>query len=184
MKLRLILALLVMVFFAIPGIVMACGFDDYGYNENARLFDGSFDNWEAFITGQPPLPTPSPSATDVLFVKRKWSKEFDNTMFHGKPPQAGAWCASYFHKHLSGEKLGWIWHEFFVFAYSSEPLPNAVPVEGMPDYYFIRHKVWLTDPAGTETIEKEASLSGADLPKGKSNRIRGLLNRDYRGFFN
>ncbi|MDD4048450.1 MAG: hypothetical protein PHI90_06450 [Clostridia bacterium] len=142
--------------FCIPGQVIAAhGFDEYGYNENARLFVGTFDNWEAFIYGQPSLPPVEPSATDVLFITRNWNKSFDDAMFHDKPLKDGAWCSSLFHTNLSGAQLGWTSYEYFFYIYSSVPIPNSIPIVEMPGFYIIVQKSWLTDPFGNVMILSE-----------------------------
>ncbi len=103
--------------FNIPGFSVprlgAPGFDAYGFNDRLNLFVGTFENWEAFIYGEPPLPQADPRALDVMFVVRKWDKAWDEAMMHNGTPKNGMWCTSYFWTNLSGDQLGWKWQEFF-----------------------------------------------------------------------
>lgn len=140
--------------------------DEYGYNDAGTIFNGTFDNWEAFIHGQPPLPPVDPYATDVLFLIRNWDANFDQAMFHGAPWQNGAWSTAHFYTHLSGEQLGWTWNCFFKLVYSSTPLEGAVPAPGMPDFYLIQDKTWLTDPQGQETVLRETHAIPPSLGPG------------------
>ncbi len=180
MKFKFLWVFLVLVLLCAPATAFAAsGFDDYGYNEKARLFIGTFDNWEAFIYGQPALPAVNPSATDVLFVERYWNQSFDNTMFHGKDPVDGAYCASNFHMNLSGDQLGWVWHEFFIFTYASRPIDGALAIPDMPGFYMITDRVWLTDQNGNETEISNMQATFLEKYKGRINTAKSLLHKQF-----
>ncbi len=131
------------------------GFDEYGYHEKARIFSGTFDNWEALMYGEPPLPAVSPGETDVIFLVRRWDKAFDNGMFKNEPLKDGSWCASYFYENLSGEQLGWTWHWYFYYTYSSQPIEGGLPIPDMPGFYYTVDREWLVAPDGTEVVTSE-----------------------------
>jgi len=114
-----------------------------------------------------------------LFVERYWNKSFDDAMFHGKAPVDGAYCASNFHMNLSGDQLGWTWHQFFIFAYSSQPVDGAPAIEGMPGFYMITDRTWLTDPEGNETEISSTQATFLAKYEGKINKIKSLLHKQF-----
>ncbi len=183
MKKRLALVLIVLTFLVIPTVTYA-KFDEYGYDAKKCLFIGTFDNWEAFMYGLPPFPAADPAAADVLFVTRNWSKDFDKGMFQGKPMKDGAWCSSSFYENLSGDQLGWTWHNLFIFVYSSASVEDGIPIEGMPDFYFIKDKTWLTDPSGQEIIISDSQApfldKAFDKQKDKLNKIKSLIKKEFK----
>ena len=181
MKHKYLWILLIIALLCAPASAFAkSGFDDYGYNEKACLFVGTLANWDAFLYGQPPLPAVDPAATDVMFIERQWNKSFDKMMFQGGAPADGAYCATNAHMNLSGDQLGWIWHELFAFAFSSQPIDGALAIEGMPGFYFITDKVWLTDPDGNETILASMEASFDDKYKGKINTLKSLTKKNQK----
>lgn len=72
---------------AIVPAFAAGGFDQYGYNYQARVFVGSADgvdrNLDGTVWGDPIY------ANDHLVMK--WSKAWDNARFHGAPWTPDAW---------------------------------------------------------------------------------------------
>ncbi|EGW41987.1 hypothetical protein [Desulfosporosinus sp. OT] len=135
--------------------------DQYGYDAQARTFKGTLDNWEAFLEGTPPT-TFSWEQKDTVFIERKWSKSFD-PMVQGNPPSApGAWQQVELWEYLSGDELGWTWHEELGIVYSpNRPIPGAValtPEEMMfPGFYLIKDKEWSIGPNGEVTIDQDLS---------------------------
>jgi hypothetical protein len=143
-----VLLLLIMIL-SIPGIAYA-EFDEYGYNAQARMFIGTLENWEALLQGLPPEPF-NPKETDIVFVERKWNKLFD-PMIHFNPPLgAGAWQKARLWKYLSGDQLGWTWHQDIEVVYSPDhPIPGAfeIPQEamGLAGFYCTVQKEYLQGP--------------------------------------
>lgn len=129
--------------------------DEYGYNAKARTFKGTLVNWEAFMQGLPPT-TFDWKATDTIFIERKWDKLFD-PMIQGNPPSGdGAWQKANLWEYLSGDKLGWTWHQTLVVVYSpNKTIPDAIvltPDEiGFTGFYCVVQKEWLVDPNGEQT---------------------------------
>ncbi|MFZ5944176.1 MAG: hypothetical protein ACOYVD_08710 [Bacillota bacterium] len=139
-------ALLVLIFLLIPGTVFAA-FDEYGYNETACIFNGSFENWENFVYGLPSAPVDW-ETKNVQFLVRKWSKDFDQAMFHGMPWKDGAWQMAHFYQYLSGEQEGWTWNWDFKIVFSAVPVAGAIDTGG--NFWLIQSKTWLLGPQGEE----------------------------------
>ncbi|AFQ42803.1 hypothetical protein [Desulfosporosinus meridiei] len=155
------LVLLLIMLFSFPSVASAKT-DDYGYNPQARSFKGTLDNWEAFMRGAPPTPVDW-KAKDVIFIERKWDKRFD-PMIQGEPPAApGAWQKAKLWEYLSGDKLGWTWHQALEVVYSpNRPIPGAIvltPEEmGIEGFYCVVMEEWLVDPHGKKTIVEDFNL--------------------------
>lgn len=169
-KLLSIFLLLIMIF-SFPSVASAKT-NEYGYNAQARTFKGTLANWEAFMQGLPPTPFDW-KATDVIFIERKWDKLFD-PMIQGNPPSgAGAWQKADLCEYLSGDKLGWTWHQALVVVYSpNTPIPGAIvltPDEiGFEGFYCVVQKEWLVDPKGKKTEIQDLNF--------KRNIIKRALN--------
>ncbi|AET66431.1 hypothetical protein Desor_0743 [Desulfosporosinus orientis DSM 765] len=150
----LFIFLLLIMMSSLPSVASAKT-DEYGYNAEARTFKGTLVNWEAFMQGLPPT-TFDWKATDVIFIQRKWDKLFD-PMIQGIPPSgAGAWQKAALWEYLSGDKLGWTWHQALEVVYSpDEPIPGAVELKpeeiGFTGFYLVVQKEWLVDPNGEQT---------------------------------
>jgi len=89
-KLGIILACAVVLvgMMVVPGVAKGGGgFDEFGYNYNARVFVGAADgvdrNLDGTVWGDPTY------ANDHLVMK--WSKGWDDARFHGKPWTPEAW---------------------------------------------------------------------------------------------
>lgn len=168
MKAKIASILVFLMLFTIPSTAFAKP-DDYGYNENARIFVGTFENWENFIYGLPASPADT-DAKDVLFLVRKWDKGFDDYVFKGLPPVDGAWQQAHFYRYLPGDQLGWTWNWNMKIVYSSRPIEDAVALSamemGIEGFYLIQDKTWLTDPDGNETIVSEFHAIPPSLGKG------------------
>lgn len=88
------------------GIAMAAGgFDQFGYNYQARVFVGPADgvdrNLDGTVWGDPTY------ANDRLVMK--WSKGWDDARFHGSPWTADAWEDNEWNGKVSGGS-GEVWH--------------------------------------------------------------------------
>jgi len=81
------------------------GFDQYGYNYQARIFVGLADgvdrNLDGNVWGDPAY------ANDRLVMK--WSKAWDDARFHGAPWAPGAWVDNEWNGAVSGGS-GEVWH--------------------------------------------------------------------------
>ena len=179
MKQKYLWFLLIIALLCAPAAAFGYTLDEYGLDLDAGLFVGTLDNWDNFFYGQPPSPPVDPSATDVLFMERQWNKSFGNMMFGDGMPADGAYCATNAHMNLSGDQLGWTSHEFFTFAFAFEPIAGAMPIEGMPGFYFITYRVWMTDPAGNETVISEFDATFDGKIKGKINTLKSITKRNF-----
>lgn len=106
----LILACLLMVMGVVMGVVTAAkpedkGFDEFGYNYNARIFVGPADgvdrNLDGTVWGDPTY------ANDLLVMK--WSKAWDDARFHGAPWTCDAWTDNEWNGNVPGGS-GEVWH--------------------------------------------------------------------------
>jgi len=85
--------------------LMKGGFDQYGYNYNARLFNGLADGVDRKLDGT--YWGNTTYANDHLNMK--WSKAWDNARFHGVAWNPDAWTTNHWNgqcKNGSGE----VWH--------------------------------------------------------------------------
>ena len=157
----LFIVLLLVMLFSFPSIASART-NEYGYNAQARTFKGTLNNWEAFINGLPWTPF-SWKETDIVFIKRKWDKLFDPMMQGNLPSGPGAWEKADLWEYLSGEQLGWTWHQTLAVVYSpKKPIPGAIvltPDEmGFVGFYCVIQKEWLVGPNGEKTEIQDFSL--------------------------
>jgi len=162
MKVKMIITLLV-VLVLLPSAAFA-GFDDYGYNAKANIFNGTLENWDNFIFGLP-ASSYDKNATDVEFLVRKWSKGFDGAMFNGQPWVDGAWQQAHMYTYLSGENLGWTYNTMFKMVYSSKPVTGAleIPIAEDVNLWLVQYKEWLVDDQGKE-IEITEALNVKAIP--------------------
>jgi hypothetical protein len=81
------------------------GFDEFGYNYNARIFVGPADgvdrNLDGTFWGDPDY------ANDRLNMK--WSKAWDTARFQGGEWTADAWCTNHWNGKVNGGS-GEMWH--------------------------------------------------------------------------
>lgn len=160
-KFLLIILVLIMVAAVFPGTAFAKT-DQYGYDAQARMFRGILDNWEAFLDGLPPTPFDW-KQTDTVFIERHWDKSF-NPMVQGNPPSApGAWEKARLWEYLSGDQIGWTWHQELEVIYSpNKPIPGAIALT--PDeisftgFYLVKNDEWLEGPNGEKTIVQDFSV--------------------------
>ena len=81
------------------------GFDEFGYNYNARIFNGTADAFDRVLDG---LYQGSPTyANDHLVAK--WSKAWDDAQFHGAPWTPNAWTDNEWNGNCAGCS-GQVWH--------------------------------------------------------------------------
>ena len=81
------------------------GFDEFGYNYGARLFNGPADGCDRNLDGKVNLdPT---YANDLLNMK--WSRGWDDAKFHGGAWTADAWCTNHWNGRVPGGS-GEVWH--------------------------------------------------------------------------
>lgn len=157
----LCIALLISMIITFPAIALAKT-DQYGYDAQKRMFIGTLDNWEAFLEDSPPTSFDW-NQTDTVFIERQWDKRFD-PMIEGKPPSApGAWQKVRLWEYLSGDQLGWTWHEEMTIVYSpNKAIPGAIaltPEEILfTGFYVVNDKEWLAGPNGEITIEQNLSV--------------------------
>jgi len=110
MKKILISLLMISILLVSMGFVMAIkpdetGFDEFGYNYQARVFVGTLDGadriWDDAYWGD------STYANDRL--KMSWSKAWDNARFHGGDYTEDAWVDNQFNGKVLGGS-GETWH--------------------------------------------------------------------------
>lgn len=93
---------------ATKGIVLAdkvTGFDQFGYNYTARLFNGNADGVDRILDGK--LWGDPTYANDHLVMK--WSKGWDDARFNGAPWSADAWEDNEWNGKVPGGS-GEVWH--------------------------------------------------------------------------
>ena len=179
MKKSYLWILLIIALLCAPTAAFGYTLDAYGLDLDAHLFVGTLENWDNFFYGRPAADPVDPAATDVMFMERQWNQSFHDMMFCGGAPADGAYCATNVHMNLSGEQLGWTMHEFFAFAFALEPIEGAIPIDGMPGFYFITDKIWFTDPEGNETVVSEFDAAFDGKIKGKVNTLKSLTKRNF-----
>lgn len=113
MKKRLLIALVVVLALAATASLVWAGegFDEYGYNYTARLFNGLFGNYDqdsdpdtawGSATDDTPIIDCDTGVVTVYTVPvpgthlvMKWDKRWDAHRFHGAPWEIGAWCTNH-----------------------------------------------------------------------------------------
>jgi hypothetical protein len=88
---NLCMTLLLVCVLTLPSVAMASGgFDQFGYNYQARIFQGKADgvdrSLDGTVWGDPTY------ANDHLVMK--WSKAWDDARFHGAPWTPDAWVTN------------------------------------------------------------------------------------------
>jgi hypothetical protein len=81
------------------------GFDEFGYNYQARIFVGKADGVDRVLDGKvwgDPM-----YANDLLVMK--WSKAWDDARFHGAPWTPDAWLTNEWNGAVPGGS-GEVWH--------------------------------------------------------------------------
>ena len=82
------------------------GYDEFGYNYQARLFNGAGDgvdrNLDGTVWGDPTY------ANDRLNMK--WSRAWDEARFHGGQWTADAWCTNHWNGRMPPGGSGEVWH--------------------------------------------------------------------------
>ncbi len=81
------------------------GFDQYGYNYNARIFQGKADGVDRILDEK--VWGDTTYANDHLVMK--WSKGWDEARFNGKPWSTDAWENNEWNGKVSGGS-GEVWH--------------------------------------------------------------------------
>ncbi len=81
------------------------GFDEFGYNYNARLFNGEVDGADRILDGK--YWGDSTYANDKLVMK--WSKAWDDARFNGAPWTSDAWTDNEWNGKAPGGS-GETWH--------------------------------------------------------------------------
>ena len=91
-KLGILLLIMVLALVALPVVpaFAAGGFDQFGYNYQARVFVGPADGVDRVIDGT--VWGDSTYANDHLVMK--WSKAWDDARFHDAPWTPDAWCTN------------------------------------------------------------------------------------------
>jgi len=176
----LFIVLLLSMMVVFPGTAFAKT-DQYGYDAQHRTYKGTLDNWEAFLEGEPPTAFDW-KQTDTTFIIRKWSKTFD-PMIEGNPPSApGAWQKVEIWEYLSGDQLGWTWHEELEIVYSpnrairgaTELSPEEMLFSG---FYLVQDREWLVGPNGEIIVEQNFSVRH---PHPLIKRILKFTKRSFR----
>ena len=103
---RLALSIVIVTLFAVPAVALAAGgFDQFGYNYDARLFVGPADGVDRVLDG---LMWGDPTyANDHLVMK--WSKAWDDARFNGAAWTCDAWTNNEWNGMLPGGS-GETWH--------------------------------------------------------------------------
>ena len=103
-----ILAVLMALILAAPALAakpVDTGFDEFGYNYQARLFNGLADGADRILDG---MVWGDPTyANDHLVMK--WSKGWDDARFHGAPWGPDAWETNEWNGAVPGGS-GEVWH--------------------------------------------------------------------------
>ncbi|HBP66400.1 MAG TPA: hypothetical protein DD730_19600 [Desulfosporosinus sp.] len=165
----LFMVLLLVMVVSFPGVAFAQS-DEYGYNAQARMYKGTLENWDAFLSGLPPAPF-DPNGTNIIFVKRKWDKLFDPMVHLSLPSGSGAWQKAELWEYLSGDQLGWTWHLDLEVIYSpNTPILEAIVLEpetvgGFKGYYLVEQKEWLVGPDGEKTVIQDFSVSRSTIKR-------------------
>jgi len=89
----------------VAGPLAKGGFDQFGYNYQARLFDGIADGVDRVLDGK--LWGDPTYANDHLVMK--WSKGWDDARFHGEPWTREAWETNEWNGRVPGGS-GEVWH--------------------------------------------------------------------------
>lgn len=105
MKRLSLFSILAYLFAMVPVLSASGGFDEFGYNYNARIFVGKADGvdrvFDGKVWGDPTY------ANDRLVMK--WSKAWDNARFHGEPWTADAWVNNEWNGKVPNGS-GEVWH--------------------------------------------------------------------------
>jgi len=94
---------------AVPASAGSNGFDEYGYNYKARLFQGRADGVDRLLDGT--VWGDPTYANDLLVMK--WSKAWDDARYHGKSWTRGAWLTNEWNGAVPGGS-GEVWHYKFI----------------------------------------------------------------------
>jgi len=81
------------------------GFDEFGYNYQARIFVGKADGVDRVLDGA--IWGDPTYANDLLVMK--WSKAWDDARFHGAPWSPDAWLTNEWNGAVPGGS-GEVWH--------------------------------------------------------------------------
>ena len=81
------------------------GFDEFGYNYQARIFNGKADGVDRIIDGE--VWGDATYANDHLVMK--WSKAWDDARFQGSEWSPDAWCSNEWNGMVPGGS-GEVWH--------------------------------------------------------------------------
>jgi len=100
MKKKVLAAILLVAFavLTVSPVLAKSGFDEYGYNYNARIFVGVGENWYRGKYGLPVWHEGDPFLWDETYGRdhlvMKWSKAWDDARFHGGDWTPEAWCTN------------------------------------------------------------------------------------------
>ncbi len=99
--------LLLMLAIAVPAYAQPAGkgFDEFGYNYQARIFVGAADGVDRTLDGT--VWGDTFYANDHLVMK--WSKAWDDARFHGAPWSPEAWCSNEWNGMVPGGSAE-VWH--------------------------------------------------------------------------
>lgn len=86
-RLAILLCLALLAFTTVPALANDRGFDEFGYNYQARIFVGPADGVDRVLDGK--VWGDPTYANDHLVMK--WSKAWDNARFHGGVWTCDAW---------------------------------------------------------------------------------------------
>lgn len=85
----IVIPLAVMFAFSMASVVAGGGFDEFGYNYNARIYVGTVDGVDRVLDGRV-YGEPSIFANDHIIMK--WSQAWDDALYHHAAPTPDAWC--------------------------------------------------------------------------------------------
>ena len=149
---KFLVLILVVTLLAIPLTNASAGFDDYGYNDVAGIFNGSADGVDRIPDGK--VWGDSTYANDHLVMK--WSKAWDEAKYGGAPWTPDAWIDNEWNGMVPGGS-GEVWHYKIIWvgsdgANSEYWQPGGYPIwgnyevimdQGMSDsvHYWLAHGI-------------------------------------------
>lgn len=132
MKKKMLIAFVatVCLMMAIAPVLAQGGFNEYGFNYNARIFVGVGENWYRGKYGLPVWHEGDPFLWDETYGRdhlvMKWSKAWDDARFHGADWTPEAWCTNEWNGMFPGGS-GETWHYTNVWI-GYHGLPNYTPL--------------------------------------------------------
>jgi len=140
------LVILLAMSFSVPLVLVQGGFDEFGYNYNARIFVGPADGVDRTLDGTvwgDPL-----YGADLLVMK--WSRAWDDARFHGGEWTPEAWCSNEWNG-MVPEGSGEVWHYMIVWV--------GLELEASPFWREGGYPIW----GQFEVILSQGSIDGEHI---------------------